>query len=59
MASDLIGSAVSLQQDVAQRDLSIVGLKAAKQTAQGVLAIVEQAADAAAGKPPGRLDLKV
>jgi hypothetical protein len=59
MASDVIGTSLSLQQGVATRDLSIVALKAAKQTAQGVLAIVEQAADAAGGKPPGTLDLKV
>jgi hypothetical protein len=59
MAIAAIGTTVALQQGLAHRDLSIVALKAAKQTAQGVLAIVEQAADEAAGKPPGRLDLTV
>lgn len=59
MASDVIGTSLSLQQGVAARDLSIVALKTAKQTAQGVVAIVAQAADAAAGKPAGSLDLKV
>jgi hypothetical protein len=59
MAIDAIGTTVALQQGLARGDLSIVALKAARQTAQGVLAIVEQAADAAAGKTPGRLDLSV
>jgi hypothetical protein len=59
MAIEAIGSTVALQQGLAHRDLGIVALKAQKQTLQGVLAIVEQAADAAAGKPPGRLDLSV
>jgi hypothetical protein len=59
MDSNVIGAAVSLQQSVTQRDLGIVGLKAQKQAAQGIVAIVEQAADAAAGKQPGKLDLSV
>ena len=59
MAIEAIATNLAIQQGLAQRDLSIVGLKAARQAAQGVLAIVEQAADAAAGKPPGRLDLSV
>jgi hypothetical protein len=59
MAIDSIGPSAALQQGLAHRDLGIVALKATKQTLQGVLAIVEQAADAAAGKPPGRLDLTV
>lgn len=59
MAIDSIGPSVALQQGLAQRDLGIVALKATKQTLQGVLAIVEQAADAAAGQPSGRLDLTV
>jgi hypothetical protein len=59
MAIDAIGSTLALQQGLAHRDVSIVALKAAKQTLQGVLAIVEQAADAASGKPPGGLDLTV
>ena len=59
MAIEAIGSAVAQQQGLAHRDLSIVALRAQKQVLQGVLAIVEQAADAAAGKPAGRLDLSV
>lgn len=59
MAIDSIGPALTLQQGLAHRDLGLVALKTAKHTLQGVLAIVEQAADAAAGKPPGRLDLTV
>lgn len=57
MAIAAFGTVLGLQQGLAHRALGIVALKAAKQTAQGVLAIVAQAADAAAGKPPGRLDL--
>ena len=59
MAIEAIAANLAIQQGLAHRDLGIVALKAAKQTAEGVLAIVEQAADAAAGKPPGRLDLTV
>jgi hypothetical protein len=58
MASD-IGAALGLQQGLVHRDISIVALKVRKQAEQGILAIVQQAADAAAGKPPGKLDLKV
>lgn len=59
MASEAIGSTVALQQGLAHRDLGIVALRARRQALQGLLAIVEQAADAAAGKPAGRLDLVV
>ena len=56
MASEAIGASLALQ-GLAPRDLGIVALKVQKQAAQGILAIVEQAANAAAGEPPGRLDL--
>ena len=59
MAIEAIGSSVALQQGLAHRDLSIVALRAQKQAAQGIIAVILQAANAAAGKPAGNLDLSV